>query len=125
MLVTLHSGPFAGETRHVERSQTTILLMELGLIEEKIVAPPAAITESQWSVIRLPHSGNLAINCVRPSGETVFFTKPPASYKAGLKHCDSNCPLEVLAEYARRFGTPEVAGNYEAMMAQARAQQKI
>ncbi len=90
-------------------------------------APAVATTE--WFVHRLPQSGTLAITCKRPGGESISFTGDPAKYKIkdvagnvqpGLSYCDSYCPPEVLADYARRFGAPEVAGSIEAFMAAAR-----
>jgi hypothetical protein len=100
-------------------------LLHLGLAvraTQPASAPPAQ-TQTIWEVTRLPFSGKLCIQCRRPGGETVSFERPPAAYKAGLKYCDSNCPLEVLAEYARRYGMPELAGNFEAELFTARNQQ--
>jgi len=109
-------------------SQIAAVLIAAGIASQytapTVEAAPPEQTETQWFVLRLPVSGKLAIQCRRPSGETVHFTGVPASYKAGLRHCDSNCGLEILAEYPRRYGAPEVAGDYEAMMAAARNQQQ-
>lgn len=106
-------------------SQIAAVFIACGLASQYIAptveAAPPEQTETRWEVTRLPISGKLAIQVRRPGGETVSFDRPPAAYIAGLKYCDSNCPLEVLADYARRFGAPEVAGNYEAQMAAARS----
>ncbi len=100
-------------------SQLGAVLCAAGLasqIAKKTAAAPA-LTETKWFVQRLQNSGTLAITCQRPGGETVSFQSAPEAYKkAGLRYCDSNCPPEVLADYARRYGQPEVAGNIEAVM---------
>lgn len=104
-------------------SQIAAVFIACGLASQYQAPTPAppAQTETQWSVERLPISGKLAIRCSRPGGETVSFDRHPVIYKDGLKYCDSNCPLEVLADYSRRYGAPEVAGNFEAQMAAARS----
>jgi hypothetical protein len=112
MLVRFVSGPNAGQTRHVERNQTTQLLIDSGFVEvvqpaqqpEQAGAPtfkkPAA---PEWKIGRLPHEGTAFLQLTTPViGEVVRHTGSPDEATAFFERHYKQCgpiPAATLEAY--------------------------
>lgn len=103
MFVRINHGPQFGHTRHIERNQTTQLLLDLGLIEiVKAPAPAPAPTTPRFWVAPSAHTGNLGIHVQKPSGETlsVYVAASKAAAEAALGA--SEMPQSVWDTYAAK-----------------------
>lgn len=119
MLVKLLSGPDAGQTKHVPRSQEVDVLIGLGLLEILDDTPTPSkphhqdtvisfVAVAEWSVCK--HPINAEIHIVRKLGfETTWFTGEPDATKF------PGCPAEVIAQFEAMTG--KVAANEQATYA--------
>jgi hypothetical protein len=69
MLVTLQYGPYAGQTRHVERNQITQLLLDLRLIELVETPAPPVQTAPHFYVAASATTAEIGLYVQLPSGE--------------------------------------------------------
>lgn len=112
MQIKYKTGPKAGTTTHCPRSQEIQVLLDLGIIEEILPAPPAPARVT-WTVNvgQVTQRLFIAGRCSRAMCGTFHYEGPTtgASKLKFLHSCGSdampeNLPTEVIERYARAKG---------------------
>ncbi len=116
MRIKFLSGPRAGEVSHAERTQSTQLLIDAGLIEVVNDAPPAPPVP-QW-LVSIGMSGNAHVRCnIGPRVE--IYDGAPQFTVAAFRKIGLDVPADIAAKYAARFTTPTTLGADGTAMAHA------
>jgi hypothetical protein len=106
MRIKILSGPAAGQIRHAEKSQATQLLIDTGLAELVIEAPPAPPKVS-WGIHRSRDTERPAIvgRCSREvCGMVRFEGKPEDAHITVLTHsCSATPPEKAPAEVLNAY----------------------
>lgn len=107
MRIKFLSGPRAGEISHAERTQSTQLLIDAGLIEvvnDALPAPPVP----QW-LVSIGMSGNAHVRCnIGPRVE--IYDGPPQHVVSAFKKIGLVVPEDIAAKYASKFAPLKTVG---------------